>query len=87
MNEYECPDEHDLQESYTISVTGPLGSLLSAYIEGRCVCEDSNDMDEVMEQIRDDMAKQNYWPNIYYINDHGNIDLRDAQGNIFYSWL
>jgi hypothetical protein len=26
-------------------------------------------------QLRRQFAKDNYWPNVFYVNDHGNVDL------------
>ena len=40
---------------------------------GKFLCE-YYDLDKVLESIIDDMKKSNYFPNIFFINDHGNIE-------------
>lgn len=84
---YEYPRQEELYESYVISDSGPLGSLLSVHNEGKCLCDQWNDWDEVISAITKDMDEQNYWPGIYYVNDHGNLDILDYSGNILQSWV
>lgn len=43
------------------------------------------DMDDALEAIEAAMKSGNYYPNIYYVNDHGNVDLLDASGNVIES--
>jgi hypothetical protein len=43
------------------------------------------DMDEAIEEIGIDMDKKQFWPDIYFINDHSNVDLLDSEGNIVQS--
>lgn len=38
-----------------------------------------------LEQIKKHMESNQYWPNIFYVNDHGNVDLIDYDGNIINS--
>lgn len=40
------------------------------------------DMDEALEAIEAEMKSSNFYPNIYYVNDHGNVELLDASGNV-----
>lgn len=40
-----------------------------------------SDMDDALEAIEKDMKRSNVYPNIYYVNDHGNVDLLDKDGN------
>lgn len=40
------------------------------------------DMDDALKAVNDWMEKKKFYPNIYFINDHGNIDLIDREGNI-----
>ena len=30
---------------------------------------------DIVHFIRDKMDKENYWPNVWYVSDHGNINL------------
>ena len=40
-----------------------------------------DDMAEALEAIEAEMKRSNFTPNVYYVNDHGNVDLLDASGN------
>lgn len=44
-------------------------------------------IDDCLLWIRRRMDSEHFWPDIYYINDHGNIDLLDYDGNIVESWV
>lgn len=39
------------------------------------------EMDDALEAIEEAMKRDNFYANIYYVNDHGNIDLLDSEGN------
>jgi len=43
------------------------------------------DKDEASHAINKHMKKANFFPNIYYVNDHGNVDLLDENGDILKS--
>lgn len=34
-----------------------------------------------------EMERRKYWPNIYHINDHGNVTLCDKDGNHIKGWV
>lgn len=34
-----------------------------------------------------EMAKQQFWPDIYHINDHGNVALWDSKGREIAAWV
>lgn len=38
-----------------------------------------------MREIGSKMAAQGFYPNVYYVNDHGNIDLLDSRGAVIAS--
>jgi hypothetical protein len=40
-----------------------------------------DDMDDALDAIEAAMKHDNFYPNIYYVNDHGNVDLIDSEGN------
>jgi hypothetical protein len=44
-----------------------------------------DDMDDALEAIEAEMKRSNFYPNIYYVNDHGNVDLLDSEGNVIES--
>ncbi len=43
------------------------------------------DTDEAIKAIIKRMEKEKFFPNIYYVNDHGNVDLLDKDGKIIES--
>lgn len=43
------------------------------------------DMDEALDAIEEEMERSKFYPNIYYVNDHGNVDLLDGDGNVIES--
>jgi hypothetical protein len=43
------------------------------------------DKDEALDYISEHMEKEQVFPNIYYVNDHGNVDLLDEDGKILES--
>lgn len=45
------------------------------------------DFDDALKAANREMKRQKYWPDIYYINDHGNVDLLDARGKSLRSWV
>lgn len=38
-------------------------------------------VDAAVDAINSKMEREKFFPNIYYVNDHGNIDLLDSEGN------
>jgi hypothetical protein len=44
-----------------------------------------DDMGAALKDIAKDMKRENFYPNVYYVNDHGNIDLLDSEGNVIES--
>jgi hypothetical protein len=40
---------------------------------------------QALKEIKEHMAKAGFYPNIYYVNDHGNVDLLSSTGRILAS--
>jgi len=40
-----------------------------------------SDMDDAVKAIGAEMKRKNFYPDIYYVNDHGNVSLLDKDGN------
>ena len=40
-----------------------------------------SDMDSALDAIEQAMERDKFYPNVYYVNDHGNVDLLDGDGN------
>lgn len=50
------------------------------------------DYDECIKAIANDMIKNNFYPDVWYINDHGNIDLlaisvNSLETTVIQSWV
>jgi hypothetical protein len=68
----DAPEEGD----YVMSDCGPLGSLTSvAIVGGRCLGQYTSD-DDAERAILADMDCKQWWPNVWYMSDHGNLSLR-----------
>lgn len=64
-----------------------------------CITIDKNDkvffcgkplrvnQETLFADIEREMSRQSYFPNIYKINDHGNVSLLDSKGNEIASWV
>lgn len=42
-------------------------------------------IENAIEEINDEMEREKFYGNIYYVNDHGNVDLLDQDGNVIKS--
>ncbi len=62
------PSEDDM----FITPCGQLGGMLSVSVEGRFLGEFAEYTD-AENAIRDYMEKSNFYPNIWYVSDHGNV--------------
>lgn len=77
-NYYEYPDDVILRESITFSEWGG-----PYYHNGKEVAPD-------FWSLQQWMAKEMYWPDVYHINERGNIDLckiSEAGIEIIESWV
>lgn len=71
-------------DDYVISDTGTLGS---EYIV-MPLNEVFQNLDDALAAIKADMEREQFWPSVFYVNDHGNIDLVDVNnGNALASWV
>jgi hypothetical protein len=76
--EPEGPEEDD----YVISDCGPLGSKTGVSVgtgwEDRSKSRVFDTEEEAVKAIKEDMAAQQYWPNVWKEDDHGGISLYDT---------
>jgi hypothetical protein len=77
--EDEGDEEHEPTEGdYTMTPTGPLGSLISVgQVEGKHLGTFATD-DGARQFIRDRMEREQFWPNVWNVSDHGNWDLTEV---------
>lgn len=70
--------DDEMREGYTISDARDGGYNVSH--EGKHF-GDFDSIADALSEIEVQMKRDGFYPNIYYVNDHGNIDLLDAEGN------
>lgn len=66
--------EPDLSTEAVITPTGRLGSQVGASFEGRHVGVFRNER-EAVKALREKAERSNYFPNLYWVDDHGGITL------------
>jgi hypothetical protein len=59
------------------------GKLLGSVGDG----QDFPDERAALKAACQQMERQGYWPNIYSVNDHGNVSLLDRKGREIMSWV
>jgi len=40
-----------------------------------------------LKAIKRRSKEENFYPAIYYVNDHGNVELLDDEGDVLKSWV
>jgi hypothetical protein len=83
--EYTMPTDEELYESLVFSDAGR-GPGYAAYYAGKLQFE-ADDWDEALQAARDWMKQENYYPSMYYVNERGNTELLDADGNVLAGWV
>jgi hypothetical protein len=83
--EYEQPSEEELREDAVV-ISDQRGRGYTVMV-GREAVARVADWDEAVRAANAWMKRNQYWPNLYYINERGNIDLLDQNGNILASWV
>jgi hypothetical protein len=59
------------EEDGTITPAGPLGSRYAVALGGSFL-GDADDMDQAIAMLREAMDADRYWPDAWFISDHGN---------------
>ena len=68
-------EENETMESgdYVLSPCGPLLGLVGvSIVEGKFLGQFQTET-EALEFIRHQMEREKFWPNIWYVSDHGNL--------------
>ena len=81
-NHFDVKEEMD--SGVVITDSGSRGYSVKA--DGNFL-ETTNDFDTAMEIALKWMKDNNFWPNLFYVNDHGNISMLDHKGNEIRSWV
>lgn len=69
---------HD--DDYTLTPCGPLGGKTSVGQNQRCLGE-FTETEDALNFVKEHMEEQQFWPNIWWVSDHGNSWLIDTDGN------
>jgi hypothetical protein len=80
------PDRETLDESIVIKDCAMGYACYNVFAMGKKI-DFRRTLNAAVKTARKWSKDNNYYPNIYYINDHGNVDLLDYKGNIVKSWV
>jgi len=81
------PSEEEIYDSVVIRYAyQSRGGHYQIWNEGHMI-EQVKAMEEAISEANIWMDKNEYWPNLYFINERGNIDLLDKRGNVVKSWV
>lgn len=83
MSLEEASSELDSQECAVIADAH--GALYSAAFCGKPLRKGS--FDECLAAVLSEMERQQFWPNIFSINERGNLALLDYKGRELQSWV
>lgn len=67
------------EDDYTMTPCGRLGGLISVAQSGKQLRQFA-EMGDALQFIRDHMEKNQFWPSIWWISDHGNAWQVDLEG-------
>jgi hypothetical protein len=89
MSDYDEADEDEVldmsEDDYKIcDMSWQGGYAVSQY--GKMLFE-TKTIRKALKKIRKHMEQAQWWPSIYYVNDHGNIELLDYEGNVIKGWV
>lgn len=68
------------EDDYKLSPCGKLGGMTGVSQSGKFLGE-FPDNDEALEFVRNHREKNLFWPNIWWVSDHGNYWMIDENGN------
>lgn len=83
--EDEVPDQDTLDNSAVIQDVRR-GSGYDLFIDSKHIGT-YEDWDEAVGDFRRIGKRSNYFPDLYYVNERGNVDLLDDKGEIIRSWV
>ena len=71
-------DDEPCEEDYTLTPCGSLGAKTGVGIIGGKFLGEFTDDETAMQFIRERMAEHRFYPNVWYVSDHGNWSLITA---------
>jgi hypothetical protein len=80
----EAPDAEELRDSGVLS--DARGCSYHVSLAGKTIGTFS-DWDIAFKALKAAMERESYWPAIYHINDHGNVELLNGKGKCVRGWV
>ena len=84
QQQYERPTARTLSDNAAISEGR--GGKYDVSLEGR-YRKTVSSMDTALSWLDEEFDRIGVYYDVYFVNDHGNVDLIDTQGNIIASWV
>jgi hypothetical protein len=72
-------EDRPSDEDYTLTTCGSLGGMIGVKVIGGRFLGQFAEQDDAEEFIRDRMNKQKFWPNVWWVSDHGNWNCITAR--------
>jgi len=82
----DTPTQPDEEDCVIQAGIGTLGSGYGVSCGGKFIGK-FPEVDDALTAIKNWQDKNKFFPNIWFINDHGNRSLIDNKGNIIKSWV
>lgn len=82
--EFSEPDEDEIRDNAVIYT--PAWGKTTLFIEGKHI-GNYDDSDAALAAFRHWTEHNSFFPSIYVVNERGNTDLVDSNGNILASWV
>lgn len=76
MRQATYPTQID-HEDYTLNPCGHLGTLTAVGQAGKCLGVFDSD-DDALDYIRARMEREQFFPNVWHVSDHGNLSLMEV---------
>jgi len=73
MEQYDDDEDEPQKDDAFLTPSGPLGGRTSVSVDGKFLGEFNGD-EEAVEALKEWMEKNQYWPGVWYVSDHGNIN-------------
>jgi hypothetical protein len=73
--------EQEMEDGVVVSISSPLGTRVVLTCQGKHHGT-FPDIGLAVKAARQWMQDNSYWPNLFYVNDHGNVDLLSVRAYV-----
>jgi hypothetical protein len=88
MDENERDEQYEaMQADLESGECGLIKDYDGVYFCGRKLADEPIDRDDAIKLLHEEMEKAGFYPNIYALNDHGNVTLVDGEGKEVAAWV